>query len=451
MSTPVVAIVGRPNVGKSTLFNALTGRRTAIVGPQPGVTRDRVMGDSDWNGIPFTVIDTGGIDFAEDDMQKLVFTQVEMAIEMADVICFLTDIHTGISDIEFKIAHMLRKSGKPVVLAVNKADRPGEEPLEFYAFYELGFADTLAISASHKLGLTELLDALTAHMTVERKAGEGDEEDYITLAITGRPNVGKSSLANRLIGEYRSIVSDIPGTTRDAIDSFLENEYGRFLIYDTAGLRRKSRIDDQIEYVSALRSRRSVEEAQVSIIMIDALEGPAEQDTKVAGLAHNDGKASIIVVNKWDLMQGQDVSMADYEAKIRRRFDFMPYVPILFMSVKTGLNLDKFWPLVLRVYESATRRIKTSVLNEVIAEAIVQHPTPQKKGRHLRIYYATQGGVTPPTFIFFVNDKRLLHFSYERYLENRLRENFDFFGSPLRFIWKGRAARDPSASRVTPD
>ncbi|NLA82229.1 MAG: ribosome biogenesis GTPase Der [Clostridiaceae bacterium] len=450
MSTPVLAIVGRPNVGKSTLFNALTGRRTAIVGPQPGVTRDRVMGDSDWNGIPFTVIDTGGIDFAEDDMQRLVFTQVEMAIEMADVICFLTDIHTGISDIEFKIAHMLRKSGKPVVLAVNKADRPGEEPLEFYAFYELGFADTLAISASHKLGLTELLDALTAHMTPRIKSAE-EEEDYITLAITGRPNVGKSSLANRLIGEYRSIVSDIPGTTRDAIDSFLENEYGRFLIYDTAGLRRKSRIDDQIEYVSALRSRRSVEEAQVSIIMIDALEGPAEQDTKVAGLAHNDGKASIIVVNKWDLMQGQDVSMADYEAKIRRRFDFMPYVPILFMSVKTGLNLDKFWPLVLRVYESATRRIKTSVLNEVIAEAIVQHPTPQKKGRHLRIYYATQGGVTPPTFIFFVNDKRLLHFSYERYLENRLRENFDFFGSPLRFIWKGRAARDPSASRVTPD
>ncbi|HZK42256.1 MAG TPA: ribosome biogenesis GTPase Der, partial [Clostridia bacterium] len=329
MSTPVVAIVGRPNVGKSTLFNALTGRRTAIVGPQPGVTRDRVMGDSDWNGIPFTVIDTGGIDFAEDDMQKLVFTQVEMAIEMADVICFLTDIHTGISDIEFKIAHMLRKSGKPVVLAVNKADRPGEEPLEFYAFYELGFADTLAISASHKLGLTELLDALAAHMT-QRTKEAGEEEDYITLAITGRPNVGKSSLANRLIGEYRSIVSDIPGTTRDAIDSFLENEYGRFLIYDTAGLRRKSKIDDQIEYVSALRSRRSVEEAQVSIIMIDALEGPAEQDTKVAGLAHNDGKASIIVVNKWDLMQGQDVSMADYEAKIRRRFDFMPYVPILF-------------------------------------------------------------------------------------------------------------------------
>ena len=450
MSTPVLAIVGRPNVGKSTLFNALTGRRTAIVGPQPGVTRDRVMGDSDWNGIPFTVIDTGGIDFAEDDMQRLVFTQEEMAIEMADVICFLTDIHTGISDIEFKIAHMLRKSGKPVVLAVNKADRPGEEPLEFYAFYELGFADTLAISASHKLGLTELLDALTAHMTPRIKSAE-EEEDYITLAITGRPNVGKSSLANRLIGEYRSIVSDIPGTTRDAIDSFLENEYGRFLIYDTAGLRRKSRIDDQIEYVSALRSRRSVEEAQVSIIMIDALEGPAEQDTKVAGLAHNDGKASIIVVNKWDLMQGQDVSMADYEAKIRRRFDFMPYVPILFMSVKTGLNLDKFWPLVLRVYESATRRIKTSVLNEVIAEAIVQHPTPQKKGRHLRIYYATQGGVTPPTLIFFVNDKRLLHFSYERYLENRLRENFDFFGSPLRFIWKGRAARDHSASRVTPD
>lgn len=450
MSTPVLAIVGRPNVGKSTLFNALTGKRTAIVGPQPGVTRDRVMGESDWNGLAFTVVDTGGIDFAEDDMQKHIFTQVEMAIDMADVICFLTDIHSGLSDIEFKIAQMLRKSGKPIVLAVNKADQPGEEPLEFYSFYELGFPDTLAISATHKLGLSELLDALTASMKEGGAAGES-EEDYITLAITGRPNVGKSSLANYLLGEDRSIVSDIPGTTRDAIDSFLVNDFGRFLIYDTAGLRRKSKVDDQIEYVSALRSRRSVEEAQVSIIMIDAQEGPAEQDTKVAGLAHNDGKAAIIVVNKWDLIDGQETSMTDYEAKIRRKFDFMPYVPILFISVKTGLNLDKFWPLVVRVYESATRRVTTSVLNDVIAEAIVQHPTPQKKGRHLRIYYGTQGDVSPPTFIFFVNDKRLLHFSYERYLENRLRDNFDFFGTPLRFIWKGRAARDESASKVTPD
>ncbi|NLB50584.1 MAG: ribosome biogenesis GTPase Der [Clostridiaceae bacterium] len=450
MGTPVLAIVGRPNVGKSTLFNALTGKRTAIVGPEPGVTRDRVMDECDWNGLAFTIIDTGGIDFAIDDMQRLVFNQVQVAIEMADVVCLLTDLQAGLSDIEFKIADMLRKSGKPVVVAVNKVDRPGDAPMEFYEFFELGFSDTLAISASHKLGLSELLDAVTAPM--ERPDVDGvDEDDYITVAITGRPNVGKSSLANRLVGEERSIVSDIPGTTRDAIDSFIENEHGRFLIYDTAGLRRKSRIDGQIEFVSALRSRRSVEEADVSLIMIDASEGPAEQDTKVAGLAHNDGKASIILINKWDLADKDETPMREYEEKIRRRFEFMPYAPVLFVSVKTGFNMNKLWPLITRVYESSKRRVSTSVLNEVVAEAIVMHPTPQQKGRHLRIYYATQGSVSPPTFIFFVNDKRLLHFSYERYLENRLRENFDFFGTPVRFIWKGRAARDESSSRVTPD
>ncbi len=408
------------------------------------------MDECDWNGLAFTIIDTGGIDFAIDDMQRLVFNQVQVAIEMADVVCLLTDLQAGLSDIEFKIADMLRKSGKPVVVAVNKVDRPGDAPMEFYEFFELGFSDTLAISASHKLGLSELLDAVTAPM--ERPDVDGvDEDDYITVAITGRPNVGKSSLANRLVGEERSIVSDIPGTTRDAIDSFIENEHGRFLIYDTAGLRRKSRIDGQIEFVSALRSRRSVEEADVSLIMIDASEGPAEQDTKVAGLAHNDGKASIILINKWDLADKDETPMREYEEKIRRRFEFMPYAPVLFVSVKTGFNMNKLWPLITRVYESSKRRVSTSVLNEVVAEAIVMHPTPQQKGRHLRIYYATQGSVSPPTFIFFVNDKRLLHFSYERYLENRLRENFDFFGTPVRFIWKGRAARDESSSRVTPD
>ena len=428
----------------------MTGKRTAIVGPETGVTRDRVMDECDWNGLAFTIIDTGGIDFAIDDLQRLVFDQVQVAIEMADVVCLLTDLQAGLSDIEFKIADMLRKSGKPVVVAVNKVDRPGDAPMEFYEFFELGFSDTLAISASHKLGLSELLDAVTAPM--ERPDVDGvDEDDYITVAITGRPNVGKSSLANRLVGEERSIVSDIPGTTRDAIDSFIENEHGRFLIYDTAGLRRKSRIDGQIEFVSALRSRRSVEEADVSLIMIDASEGPADQDTKVAGRAHNDGKASIILINKWDLADKDETPMREYEEKIRRRFEFMPYAPVLFVSVKTGFNMNKLWPLITRVYESSKRRVSTSVLNEVVAEAIVMHPTPQQKGRHLRIYYATQGSVSPPTFIFFVNDKRLLHFSYERYLENRLRENFDFFGTPVRFIWKGRAARDESSSRVTPD
>ena len=448
MSMPVLAIVGRPNVGKSTLFNALTGRREAIVGPDPGVTRDRVMGEADWNGITFTVIDTGGLDFVDDSMQRLINNQVDVAIEMADVICFLCALDAGISDLEHEIADILRRSGKPVVVAVNKADRPGDDPLEFYSFYELGFPETFAISASHKLGLTELLDAITAPM--EAMVIEEERHDYISLAVVGRPNVGKSSLCNLLVGEERSIVSDMPGTTRDAIDSFFENEHGKFLIYDTAGLRRKSRVDDRIEFVSGLRSRQSVGKADVSLIMIDATEGVAEQDTKIAGLAHNNGKASIILVNKWDLVEGKK-KIPDFERELRLRFDFMSYVPILFVSVKTGLNIHRLWPTILRVYEASTRRVATSVLNEVIAESIVQHPAPQKKGRQLRIYYATQGSVAPPTFIFFVNDKRLLHFSYERYLENRIRENFDFFGTPIVFVFKGRAARDESASRITPE
>jgi len=448
VSVPVLAIVGRPNVGKSTLFNALTGSRDAIVGPEPGVTRDRVMGEVSWSGMNFTVIDTGGIDFADDNMQRLVHSQVEIAVEMADVICFLCALDAGLSDIEYKIADMLRKSGKPVVAAVNKIDRPGAEPPEFYSFYELGFPETFAISASHKLGLTELLDAVTAPM--KALADEEEPRDYITLAVAGRPNAGKSSLCNRLVGEERSIVSDIPGTTRDTIDSFIENEHGRFLIFDTAGLRRKSRVDDQIEYVSGLRSRRSVEKADVTLIMIDAAEGVTEQDTKVAGLAHNSGKASIFLVNKWDLVEGETTVPA-FEKQLRQRFEFMSYAPVLFVSVKTGFNLHRLWPLIRRVYDSSQRRVGTSVLNNVIAEAVVQHPTPQNKGRHLRIYYATQGAVAPPTFVFFINDKKLLHFSYERYLENRLRENFDFFGTPIQFVFKGKAARDAASSRVTPE
>jgi GTP-binding protein len=450
MSTPTLAIVGRPNVGKSTLFNALTGTRTAIVGPNPGVTRDRVTGEADWNGITFNVIDTGGIDFGDDGMQRLVHGQVEIAVELADVICLLTDLHAGLSDIEYRMADWLRKSGKPIVVAVNKSDRPGADPLEFYAFYELGFEKTYPISATHKLGLTELLDAITETMR-DMDGWDDIEASAITLAVTGRPNVGKSSLCNYLIGEDRSIVSDMPGTTRDAIDTVIENAFGRFHIYDTAGLRRPSRIDDNVEYVSALRSRRSIEHADVALIMIDAVEGVAEQDTRIAGLAHNNGKPSIIIVNKWDLVAGEGVTMKAYERSLRQRFEFMPYAPVVFTSVKTGLHLSDLFPLIVRVHEASQRRVSTSVLNDVIAEAAVQHPAPQKKGRMLRIYYGTQGSVAPPTFIFFVNDKRLVHFSYERYLENRIRENFDFEGTPIRFIWKGKAARDPEKSRVTPD
>lgn len=466
MQKSVVVLVGRPNVGKSTLFNRLVGQRLAIVDDVPGTTRDRLVAEGDWAGHDFFVVDTGGIDPSKQHSQNPlsigsadfiqdIREQAEIAMEEANVILLVTDALDGVTQADREVVDILRKRRKsgeqkkpPILLVVNKADSPNAR-LNAMDFYSLGLGEPYPISAIHGTGTGDLLDAVVELFPT--RVEDEEEDDSIKVAIVGKPNAGKSSLLNKITGQPRSIVSNIPGTTRDAIDSKIENEFGRFLIYDTAGLRRKAKVDDQIEYVSALRSRRSVEGAHVSLIMIDADQGPAEQDTKVAGLAHNDGKACIILVNKWDLIDTEEQSMRQYEETIRSRFDFMPYAPVLFISVKTGFNLGQIWPLILRVYESSRRRVSTSVLNEVLAEALVQHPTPQKKGRHLRVYYATQGSVSPPTFIFFVNDKRLLHFSYERYLENRLRENFDFYGTPVRFIWKGRAARDEASSRVTPD
>ncbi len=449
MKKPILAIVGRPNTGKSTLFNALAGKRLAIVGPKPGVTRDRIMTDADWAGHDFVLIDTGGIETgSKDSLQDLMHRQVDIAIEMADVICFVTDINMGISDIDFDIARRLRKSGKPVVCTVNKIDVPGDPPPEFYSFYELGFADTVAISATHKLGLSELLDAIIKDFPPA--VDHGGDFDQIAVAILGRPNAGKSSLANKLLGEERSIVSDIPGTTRDSLDSDIEHKDQIYRFIDTAGLRRKSKIDDSIEYVSTLRTKRAVERCELALIMIDAVEGITSQDTKVAGMAHQLGKASIFVVNKWDLMPQSAQQRHEYEQKIRQRFNFMVYAPVVFLSAKTGEGIEQLWQTIEEVHAAYHRRMPTSLLNDVIADAVIMHPAPQYKGRQLKIYYATMTGVAPPAVLFFINDIKLLHFSYERYLENRLRESFDFKGTPLILRWKGKAARDESKSVVTP-
>lgn len=450
MRKPILAIVGRPNTGKSTLFNSLAGKRLAIVGPNPGVTRDRIMTDADWSGHDFVLIDTGGIETGtKDSLQDLMHQQVDVAIEMADVICFLTDINLGLSDIDYDIAQRLRKSGKPVVCAVNKIDVPGDPPPEFYSFYELGFTETIPISATHKLGLSELLDAIIKYFPPPSE--EAGDFEHIPVAILGRPNAGKSSLANKLLGEERSIVSDIPGTTRDSLDSDIEHNGQMYRLIDTAGLRRKSRIDDSIEYVSTLRTRKAVERCEIALIMIDAVEGLTSQDTKVAGLAHQAGKAAIFVVNKWDLMNQSFQFRQDYEQDIRLRFNFMAYAPVVFMSAKTGDGIEQLWQTIEQVHAAYHRRMPTSLLNDVIADAVIMHPAPQHKGRQLKIYYATMTGVAPPSILFFINDVKLLHFSYERYLENRLRESFDFQGTPLIFRWKGKAARDASKSVVTPD
>lgn len=441
MSKPIVAIVGRPNVGKSTFFNYLAGERIAIVDDTPGITRDRIYAEAEWRGRAFSIIDTGGIEpNTEDHILRSMRAQAEIAIETADVIVFLVDLKTGMTADDADIAEMLRKSAKPVVVAVNKADHVGEMPADAYEFYNLGLGDIFAISSAHRLGIGDLLDEVFIHFPPE--ASDEEASDIIKVAVIGKPNAGKSSLVNRLLGEERSIVSDQPGTTRDAIDSDLVNEQGHYRVIDTAGLRKKSKIDESVEKYSMIRSLAAIERADVCLIMIDAAEGVTEQDTKVAGYAHNAGKASILVINKWDLVEKETGTLEAYERSVRDKFPFMQYAPILFISAKTGQRVTKIFDLINKIFQQSSLRLTTGMLNDMIGEAVAMVPTPQDKGRHLKIYYATQVGVRPPQFVLFVNDHKLMHFSYERYLENQFRKNFGFLGTPVWFMLRDKNKED---------
>ncbi len=439
MSKPTVAIVGRPNVGKSSLFNALYGERISIVHDTPGVTRDRIYATAIWREKEFVIIDTGGIEPAgEDVILQGMRAQAEVAIESADVIVFMVDLKTGMTAADKEIAAMLRKADKPIVVAVNKSDKIGEPPAEMYEFYNLGLGDSdiIPISASHRLGLGDLLDKVFEYFPEE--GAQGEDEDIIRVALIGRPNAGKSSLTNKMSGSDRSIVSDIAGTTRDAVDVQIENKYGRFVLVDTAGMRKKSRIEDQIEKYSMVRALSAVDKADVCVIMIDASVGITEQDTRVAGVAHDSGKASIIVINKWDIVDKETGTLEAMTKMVKERFSFMDYAPVLFISAKTGQRVDKLWEMIVKVEGSSKKRLTTGVFNDMLTEAVAMVPTPQDKGKHLKIYYGTQVAVKPPTFALFVNDTELSHFSYERYIENQIRRNFGFEGTPIRILMRNK-------------
>ena len=431
MSKPLVAIVGRPNVDKSMLFNKLTGQRTAIVEDTPGVTRDRIYGECDWNGRSFRLIDTGGIEPGTDsEMLQFMRRQAEIAIETADVIIMVVDVKTGMTAADQEVAAMLKKAHKPVALAVNKCDSVGAVNPDIYEFYGLGLGDPIEVSAVHGHGTGDLLDFCVEHFPAE--TDEDREELWIKVAIVGKPNVGKSSLVNRILGEERVIVSDMAGTTRDAIDSEFENEFGKYVLIDTAGMRRKSKVDDAIERFSNMRSISAIERADVCLIMVDANEGVTEQDTKIAGLAHEAGKASIIVVNKWDAVEKDSKTMDKMVAEIRRDLAYMPYAPILFISALTGQRVEKLFEMINFVAEQNAMRITTGMLNSVLADATARVQPPTDKGRRLKIYYMTQIGVKPPHFVIFCNDARLFHFSYQRYLENQIRAVFGLDGTPIK-------------------
>ncbi len=439
MSKPVIAIVGRPNVGKSMLFNKIIGQRLSIVEDTPGVTRDRIYGESDWNGRKFTLIDTGGIEPRTDD-QILAFMreQAEIAMDHADVIVFLTDVKTGITASDQEVASMLLRSGKPVVLAVNKVDQ-GMSP-DVYEFYNLGLGDPIAVSAVHGHGTGDLLDECVKYFPPEDE--EEAEDDAIQVAIIGKPNVGKSSLTNKILGHQRVIVSDVAGTTRDAIDSRFENDKGKYVFIDTAGMRKKSRVEEAIEKYSVLRSQMAIDRCDVCLILIDATEGVTEQDTKVAGMAHEAGKASIIVVNKWDLVEKDGKTMDKMRQEIRRDLSYMTYAPILFISALTGQRVDRLFELINYVNDQAATRITTGMLNNVLEDAQTRVQPPTDKGRRLKIYYVTQAGVKPPHFVFFCNDARLFHFSYQRYLENQLRSTFGLEGTPIKITIRQKGDKE---------
>ena len=430
MALPLIAIVGRPNVGKSMLFNKIIGRRLSIVEDTPGVTRDRIYGESEWVGRRFRLVDTGGIE-PNTDSQILSFMreQAQIAIDNADVIIFVTDIKTGLTASDQEEASMLQRSRKPIVLAVNKMDSVGAVDPDFYEFYNLGLGDPVAVSAVHGHGTGDLLDECIKYFPPE--TDEEDDSDVVQVAIIGKPNVGKSSLTNRILGEERVIVSNVAGTTRDAIDSYFENQYGKYNFIDTAGMQKKSKVDDNIEKYSVLRATMAIERSDVCLILIDAQEGVTEQDTKVAGLAHDAGKACIIVVNKWDLIEKDGKTMDRMREDIRRDLSYMPYAPILFISALTGQRVGRLFELINYVNDQAAMRITTGTLNSVLADAQTRVQPPTDKGRRLKIYYMTQVGVKPPHFVIFCNDKKLFHFSYQRYLENQLRSVFGLEGTPI--------------------
>lgn len=437
MSKAVIAIVGRPNVGKSTLFNKIIGKRVAIVDDTPGVTRDRIFGECEWCGRTASVIDTGGIEpYSKDIILSQMRRQSQFAIDSADVIVFVTDLRSGVVAADMEIAAMLQKSGKPVVLCVNKCDKIGDPEPEFYEFYNLGLGDPIAVSSVHGHGTGDLLDAVFDLLPENNE--EDDESDAIRVAVIGRPNAGKSSLINKITGEERCIVSSIAGTTRDSIDTLVENRYGKYNFTDTAGLRKYKKVDDEIEKYSVIRAKMAVERSDVCLIMIDASEGFAEQDSKIAGLAHESGKACIIVVNKWDVIEKDTNTMNEYRKKLENDFSFMSYAPMIFISAKTGLRLDRLFELINFVAASAAMRIKTGMLNDLLAEATARVQPPTDKGRRLKIYYMTQASVKPPTFVCFVNNAELFHFSYQRYLENQIRETFGMEGTPVRFLVRER-------------
>lgn len=437
MSKPIVAVVGRPNVGKSAFFNYIVGKRISIVEDTPGVTRDRIYATAEWRSREFTVIDTGGIEpFSDDKILKQMRIQAEVAVDTADIIVLLTDIKSGVTAADMEVAQMLQKSGKPVLIAVNKVDRVGEVPPEVYEFYNLGIGEVFPISSLHGLGMGELLDAIYEHF--DDNPPEEEDDSVIHVAIIGKPNAGKSSLLNKFLGEDRAIVSDIPGTTRDALDTPIEHKGTKYIFIDTAGIRRKSKIYDRIEKYSILRAWTAVERADVCILMIDAKDGVTEQDTKIAGYAHEEGKGIIVAINKWDLIEKENSTHRKHTDKTKEKLAFMKYAPITTVSAKTGQRVNGLYEMLEAVFNSCCIRIPTGILNDILNDAMAMVQPPSDKGKRLKIYYITQASIKPPTFVLFVNNKDLLHFSYQRYIENQLREAFGFYGTPIRFYVRER-------------
>ena len=441
MAKPVVAIVGRPNVGKSTLFNKIAGKRIAIVEDTPGVTRDRLYTDAEWNGITFTMIDTGGIEpVSTDHILTEMRNQAKIAIDTADVIVLVVDVREGMTATDKDVANMLIRSGKEVIVACNKCDSPGEPPLQLYDFYNLALGEPIPVSGVHGSGVGDLLDEICNHFP--ENIEEEEEEDIIKIAVVGKPNAGKSSLINRILGENRVIVSPIAGTTRDSIDTYYEKDGEKFLIIDTAGMRKRGKVEENIERFSVIRSLSAVDRADVVLIMIDATEGVTEQDTKIAGYAHEQGKACIICVNKWDLIEKDTKTMNNFRLEVQEGLSYMLYAPIIFISAKTGQRVDKIFEMSKYVANQSAMRVSTGMLNDVLNDATSRVQPPSDKGKRLKIFYITQASVKPPTFVIFVNDKKLAHFSYIRYLENQLRNTFGFEGTPIRFIIRERSKED---------